>query len=268
MGGGWDTLTAVLAPWTAKESSDTAKRLSRRQDAVSRAEQARIDLEQQQASAQDQARFEALANLQIKVASKLDQLEEQAEISTGVVLKIRETATAPILAGKPILGDLEEALADLEKAVISIQAGTVVDFASFDSSVLSESYSNASAALIAMRTVTSRALGIQKDLEAKIQEFRDEEIRLQMAREAAAAERAVNERRERQFAEQRRSEEASRVAEAARAQRRDLMARILAVQAELGQEKRRLSEARTELENLRFARAERARSQALSGWRR
>jgi hypothetical protein len=273
LGGGWDTLTAVLAPWTAKESYDTAKRTSRREDAIARAEQRRIDLEQQQASVVEQQKFQALADLQIKVASKLDQLEEQAEIATSVVLKIREAATAPILQGSKILEELEVALADMEKAVIAIQAGTVVDTASFDSAILSESYSNAAAALIAMKTVTSRGFGIQKDLEAKIQDLRDEQIRLQLAEERAAEERAVAARRERQLEEQRRADQAARVADAERQHRRDIMARVLALRAELAQEKRALSAARTELENLQFARAERlARAQesqaraGLSGW--
>jgi hypothetical protein len=261
---------SLLIPWKS-EQEDRERKAKAEVQRRAQAQQAQISAAQRaeaQASEQEALRFKAITDLQAKAASKLTQLEEQAEIATGVVLKIREIATAPILTGRPVLGELDQALSDMEQAVVAIQAGTVVDLASFDTAVLAAAYSNVSAALIAMRAVTARGIGIQKDLEAKIQGFRDEEIRLQLARDAAAAERASAERRERQLAEQRQAEEASRAAEATARRRRDLMGQILAVQAELGREKRRLSEARTELGNLKFARAERARAQALSGWRR
>jgi hypothetical protein len=250
---------SLFIPWKSEQEdrSEKVEREQRRKDLAAKAQLSASQRAEATAREQEDIRFKALTDLQLRISSKMDQVEEQAEVATGVVLKIRELANNPLLVGDFSVSDLEEILADMEQAVVTIQAGTVVDAASFDGTVLAGAYSNVSAALIAMRTVTARAQGVLKTLESRIRDLKAEKIRLDLAAEEARARREIEARRQEQLAQQRQRDADAQAAEVVRQRRRSLMAQILAVQAELSQEKRRLSSARVELANLRFAQTER-----------
>lgn len=258
---GWGPFTVFSRKEERKEKKDVLK--------AEYAERAQT-FEQQRALAQEEARAQALEDLRDKVTAKLEQLEAEANVTTGLVLKIREEASSPVLDGDPILEDLGQALADMEKAVVTIQAATVVDVATFDSYELAGAYSDAHSALVAMKTVTARAQGILKELSERIKQINDEKIRAQMAAEDAAIRRAAQERRDRQIAAQQQAAAEELAAEEERRRRREVMAQVMAIQAEVSKEKRRLSAAKVELASLQFSRAESGRIQAsrvpLSGW--
>jgi transcriptional regulator of met regulon len=264
---GWE----VLAPWTTHARMKAEKRELQRQEKISMQEQQRINLEEQrrrdQETAEFQSREKAVADLRAKVVAKLQDLEAEAAQTTQFVVKIRELSQNPALRGVELEG-LEAELIEMEKAVIAIQAGTVVNTGSFDTGELSQGWADAQAGLLAMRTVTARALKAIKSLEEEVKARNDEQIRMKLA-EAARVERAATEARERrQLEEQRMAENAWRAAEAARKARRDLTGQILEVDRELVKEKRRLGALRVELANLRFQQSEKAarRAAGLGCW--
>jgi hypothetical protein len=248
---GWE----VLAPWATHARMQAAEREQKREQFVTLQEQERIKTKAAHEREQDERRFAAAVALQEKVVAKLEQLEQEAKRATSVVLKIRETAQDPVLSGDPNLEDLELVLVDMEKAVITIQAGTVVDTATFDTAQLAAGYSDAQAGLVAMRSVAARGQGALKALEGRIKELKDEQIRMQLAAAARADQIAAQQRQDRQLADQQAAARAEAVAREGRLARRDLMSRILEVDRELSKEKRRRSALKVELANARFARS-------------
>jgi hypothetical protein len=235
---GWGPFNFLTKKEERKEKKDLAK-IQLQSEAAS--------FEQKRLLAMDEARSDALEGQRRKTVAKLRELEAEAVATTGLVMKIRELSGDPALEGDRILFDLEEELLDIEKAVVGVQASTVVDTATFDTYDLAEAYSNGQAALVAMRTITARANGIMRSLEERIIEIEEERGRRM---EAA--------RREEQFRRDdiRRQQQAEQ--ERARQQRMDLIRQVMNVDAELAKEKRALRRARMELANLKAAQEERA----------
>jgi hypothetical protein len=239
---GWGPFTSLVAREGRKEKKDAAK------------SKLRVDaqtFEQKRLLTRDEAEAAAMENLRTCVVTELQQMEDKAVVATQPILRIREAAAAPALRGESILEELGAQLADMEKAAISIQAGTVVDTGTFDTDALAEAYADASAGLLAMRAVTARARSILKVLT-------DEQVRLELAAAARTEQLAVMQREQRQLAEQRDADLAIQASRQESLRRRDLMSRILQVDRELSKEKRRLSSLRIELANLKFAQAQRA----------
>lgn len=203
--------------------------------------------EQKRVLSQDQREAEAMENLRAKIVSKIREVESAAISAAAQMEKARKLANAPEIQGDLILSDLDTQIADMERAVVQIQTGTVVDTASFDTHALAVSYADAQAALIAMNAVRSRAYGAVKSLEERIGQLKREQIRAQQLRQQQRAD-ADLERQRRAALEverQRRAEQAD--------QERQRQARILALQqlrqldAEIAREKRALRRARADL---------------------
>jgi hypothetical protein len=258
---GWE----VLAPWTTKARMEATEREQKREFYITHQEQQRIGAAEaqklQQEKQQRASEQKALEDLRTRVILNLQQLEDEAVRTTDFVVKIRELSQDPELRGVN-LEEIDADLVEMEKAVVAIQAGTVINTGTFDTDELAKGLSDASSGLVAMRTVTARAIRALKALEQEIQFQKDEQIRQDLA-EVARAERAATEaRKQRQLEDQRRSENEWRAAEAARKMRRDLMGQILEVDRELSNEKRRLGNLRVELANLRFQKSESSRRRA------
>ena len=250
---GWGPFTFLSKKEERKEKKDVLK--FRLQDEAQTFEQKRL-------LARDMERSKALEDLREKVNGKLRQLETEANLATGMVLKIRELATNPVLEGDPILGDIDGALADMEKAVVTIQASTVVDVATFDTSDLAGAYSDGQAALIAMRTVTARAQGGLKELAARVQQLKEEGIRARERSQRLADQRRLDVERQRRLEAQRLQEQETRALENERRRRMEIMRQVMEADAELTREKARLRQARADLMDAKSRVAERnARAQ-------
>lgn len=263
---GWE----VLAPWATHARMKAEKRELKRQAAESAQEQQRLNLEEQRRREQEEAEFQAkhkaVTDLRAKVVAKLQQLEAQAEEATQLVIQIRELSEDPALHDVN-LEVIDADLIEMEKAVIAVQAGTVVNTGSLDTKVLAQGWADAQSGLIAMRAVTARAIKALKALEEEIKLQNDQKIRAELAAAARVEKAALERRQQRQREEQRMQEDAWRSAEAARKSRRDLTGQILEVDRELAREKRRLGSLRVELANLRFQKSElAARRAGLGRW--
>ncbi|GAG28570.1 unnamed protein product, partial [marine sediment metagenome] len=168
---GWGPFHSLTAREDRKAEKDKAKqRLSAEAQTF----------EQQRALSQEEARTKALENLRAQVIRKLQQMEGEANASTAEILKIRKASANPALRGDEILEELGAVLADMEKAVISIQAGTVVDTATFETESLAASYADAQAGLIAMRSVTARAQSVLKSLKERVRTLEAERARFKL----------------------------------------------------------------------------------------
>lgn len=240
---GWGPFSSLTAREERKGKKELAK-IRLKEDAQT--------FEQQRVLTRDQAEAEAIENLRLQVVAKLRQMELEADATTGVIMQIRQAAAEPILKGDEIQEELAGVLADMEKAVIQVQAGTVVDTATFDTDALAGAYADASAGLVAMRAITARAQSVLKTLKKRAKDLKDEQIRLQYAQAAAVERAAAQEREQRQLAEQRQRELEWQAEQSRMRSRRDLMSRILEADRELVREKRRLANLKVELANLKF----------------
>lgn len=119
----------------------------------------------------------AIETFRTKISNKLVSVEAIAAEAAQVIEQVRRVAEDPILSGDPILTEVDAQLADFEEGLVQIQAGTVVDTATFDTHRLAISYSDAQAALIGMTSLKTRAVGILEDLRSRIKEVGAEKVR-------------------------------------------------------------------------------------------
>jgi predicted nucleic acid-binding Zn-ribbon protein len=245
---GWGPFSSLTAREERKAKKDAAK---------SRLRAKAQSFEQQRVLTRDEAEAKAMEELRVQVQQRLAQMEQEADLATQTILKVRQVSATPILRGDEILEELGKVLSDMEKAAISIQAGTVVDTATFDTDALAGAYADAQAGMLAMRSVTARAQSVLKTLKERIKTLEEEKIRLEFAQAEAQTRAAAAEREARQLEDQRRREAANREREDALRARRDLMGKILQVDRQIAMERTRLSELKVELANVRFQKSER-----------
>lgn len=244
---GWE----VLAPWTTKARMEAEEREQKRQKLVTKEEQKRLEREQALEHEQERRRAQAAADLQDQIKAKIQQVENSALTAAEEMEAARELAVSPELQGDPILDDLEEQIADMEQAVVQIQAGTVVDVATFDTHALAVSYSDAQAAFVAMEAIRNRAEALVQALQERIDQLKKERIRVeQLRRERERA--AERERRRAEQREQQRQRMAKlRAEEAARRQRMQIMKQVRQLDQAILEEKRALRRLRSEVEEAR-----------------
>lgn len=233
---GWE----VLAPWTSWTRM--------------KAEEQQLKTERQIATAQQQADIEAkkreearLAAARAAAQARTDELlksvEGEASAIAQLVDEIRALLSQPFFAGTAAEQDAQRELAELETAVVQVQASFNVDSEDPD-----KLYADAAGARTAMRAIRSRVQGLKNKLEAALEAERAERQRqAELARQQAeAATRAAAEARR---LEQERIAQAQ-LAARLRAQQAKLdeVKRIRELEALIEEEKRLLSAAQRELQ--------------------
>jgi hypothetical protein len=157
----------------------------------------------------------AIETFREKIRGKMEEVEVQALEGTAAMEKARKLSIRPELEGDPILDEFSEKVGELETAIVQVQTGTVIDTATFDTHRLAISYSDAQAALIAMRSITNRAVELSTLLKERMREIESERIRMEQlkkereelaeierkraadfAREAELKQRAIDQRNE------------------------------------------------------------------------
>lgn len=204
----------------------------------------------------------AVETFRQKIAAKLNDVETVASEAAAVIEQVRRLAEDPVIEGDPVLEEVDKQLADFEEGLVQIQAGTVVDTATFDTHRLAISYSDAQAALIGMTSLKTRAAGMLEDLRQRIQGVGAEKIRMAQLRQEREKAQAQEARRQdalqmeldlkrREEAQVRRQQEQRAVFEQIRKLGRDL-----------ADEKRKVDTLRRKIAEVRRRRAEKQEREA------
>lgn len=241
----------------AKEARKTVKEQGKHQRALEAQ-----TFEQKRLLSQDQATAAAVENFRAKVINKLRELEKSAIESADVMENAREIASQPLLAGDPVLGKVDREIAELETAVIQIQAGTIVDTGTFDTQELAVSYSNAQSAVVAMDAVLGRAKGIVEDLALRLRDLKAEHARAERTRKEQALLMIQETKRAEQAERERVAREARNLREEERQRRVALIQRLRELEGEILREKRRLRQAKSDLAETKRRASETARKRA------
>ncbi len=203
-----------------------------------------------QQAAQAAAEAAAIEDLRRKTVSRIRELQNVALATTATISKIRD-ASGALPEGDSFLQNLEVQLSDMEAAVVAVQAGTVIDTASFDTHVLAVSYADAQGALIAIASVNSRAKGVWAELEAYLQGVaRREHEEVQRQAQAERERQRLDVLRAREEADQERAQ-----ARAAVLQRIESMRILSEIETQIARERADLRQARYELQSMRSRRA-------------
>ncbi len=244
-GEGWGPFTFLSKKEDRKAAKDAGK-LAIQSDAQS--------FEQQRILAHDERQAAAMENLRAKIVSKLREVEAVALAAAEQMERARQLASKLELQGDPILAEADEQIADMERAVVQVQAGTVVDAASFDTHALAVSYTDAQAALIAMTAIRNRAAGVATALGKRYSQIQAEALRAQELQRQQAKQAEIE--RQRQIKQQRQDEE-RRKRDAEEQQRRQRLANIR-LSMDLDDQIRAERRALSRLQNLLNARKQQA----------
>lgn len=179
------------------------------------------------------------------------QIEHEVVQIATLVEKIRKYAADPLLQGDPILDEAENQLADMENTLVKVQAGTVVDLATYDSNALAVSYADAQAGLVALQALRNRVVGLHKALESKVNDLNAEKIRAERAQKEAEYQAQLLRQRLEEEARQAELDASRRAEEAGRVRRMELLQQHMSIDAQIVNEKRALRRAQQELEALR-----------------
>jgi hypothetical protein len=87
---------------------------------------------------EQQRRARALEQMRARVVVKAEELDREALRAAAIMRRVRELLSERILTGDAILAQAETETAELEVAVVQIQAGTLIDAASDDTGVLAD----------------------------------------------------------------------------------------------------------------------------------
>lgn len=245
LGGGWD-IFGKKAKEKRKERVQLAAQSFQEKMTLKRYEQERA----------------AVETFRDKISAKLAEVEAAAYEATEAMERARKLAVKPILRGDPVLEEFQQQVSELETAIVQVQTGTVVDTATFDTHRLAISYSDAQAALIAMKSIGNRALELVALLKNRIREVEAERVRLEQLREQRAE---LARQEEKQRAEmQREAELKQREAEleAKREADRQAAVELRRLDAQIRDERRALSRARTLLQEEKARRADLAARKA------
>jgi fused signal recognition particle receptor len=200
----------------------------------------------------------AVETFRDKTSAKLAEVETAAVEATSAMEKARKLAVKPELRGDPILDEFQERVAQLEQAIVQVQTGTVVDTATFDTHRLAISYSDAQAALIAMRSIGNRAVELVTLLKDRLREISAEQIRAKKLRQQQAL---LAQQEAKRQAELRREQELKRRDAALKAKEeaeRRAASELRRLDNELRNERRALQRAKTQLTDHKRRMAEEA----------
>jgi hypothetical protein len=205
---------------------------------------------------------DAIETFRAKINAKMEEVEVAALEGTSAMEKARKWALKPELEGDPILDEFSDKVGELETAIVQVQTGTVIDTATFDTHRLAISYSDAQAALIAMKSITNRAVELSTLLKERMREIEAERIRMELVKEERAA--LAEQERKRQAEFQREAELKQRALEQKNkeAQRRQQARALQKLNDDLRKERQKLSTIRRRIDELRTRKADEAARQA------
>jgi len=214
--------------------------------------------EQRRLVSQDEREAAAVDRMRDRVRLKVQEIEQVALSAAQAMEKARKLIELPQLAGDPVLEEVESEIGSLEVAVVQIQAGTVVDTATFDTKRLAVAYSDAQAGLIAMRSILSRALGVVEKLEGRLNELKAERRRLQELERQRQAQLAQEKARQRAAEAAAREREQKARQEAERQARLERIQAIRRLDDQIARERAAIRRLKTEVVEIRARAAERA----------
>ena len=204
----------------------------------------------------------AIETFRTKISAKLEEVEVAALEGVAAMEKARKLSIRPELEGDPILDEFGDKVGELETAIVQVQTGTVVDTATFDTHRLAISYSDAQAALIAMKSITNRAIELSSLLKERMREVEAERIRMDQVQKEREALQELERKRLADFNRERELKQRALDVKQREDQKRANAAALRKVTDELRGERRKLDSVRRRIDELRARKVEEARRRA------
>jgi len=249
----------VLAPWTTLFRSQAEKRKQKQELEVARAQYAREQKTQEAGLVKDMKEFQAREDFRQKVENKLDEIEKEAQVTASAIESVRELAADPDLQGETdLLAKIEADLGGLEAALVEIQAASAIDAGTLDTAELAQSYADAQAALLAIRSVRGRSVGMVDLLKKRKEQLKAETLSAERLRREAQDAAEMQARRNEFAVRQQEILSSTQADEADRRQRTQIMQAVMALDNEIDKEQRAVDRLHSEIDAARQAQAKKA----------